>query len=66
MWAARSTPSAGQLLLQQQHHEHEHAHEQPPTLSHSVGGICVDLHVHRIANRLKWVKSKVARVTCDV
>ena len=32
----------------------------------SVGGICVDLHVHRIANRLKWVKSKVALVTCDV
>jgi endonuclease III len=25
-----------------------------------VSGICVDLHVHRIANRLQWVNSKVA------
>jgi hypothetical protein len=25
----------------------------------SVSGVCVDLHVHRIANRLRWVSSKV-------
>jgi hypothetical protein len=44
---------------QQQQHRHQQQQQQSPLVPRSVSGICVDLHVHRIANRLKWVKSKV-------
>jgi endonuclease-3 len=28
------------------------------TLGHGLPGICVDVHVHRIANRLDWVRTR--------